>query len=347
MTPTFYILHGEDDFALAEHVQSLKEKLGDPTMALLNTTEFDGRTVTLAELRSATDALPFLSDRRMVIVEGLLSRLSGKGDEAEEGEEEAPPAALKEFRDALAEYLPHVPPTTRLVFVERKTLPERHKFLNLVAKSGGVGYARRFDPPKEGELPGWIQKRAKAAGGEFTRDGAQALAAAVGDEMRLLDNEIEKLLTYVDRARPVDVPDVETLTPYAGEVKIFDMVDAMGARQGKAAVQLLHRLLDQPSQYPLAVFAMIVRQFRLLLQTRELLDEGIPAAGIAGTLGLHPFVAGKVAEQCRKFSIEELDSIFRKLLDIDLVIKSSQVDAGLALETFVANPSGWRMGVGD
>lgn len=346
-TPTFYIFHGEDEFAIAEHVQSFKERLGDPTTASLNTTRFDGRTLTLADLRSAADALPFLSDRRLVIVEGLLSRLSGQGDEAEEGEEDEPPASLKDFRDALIDYLLHLPPTTRLVFVEHRELPGRNKFLILAAKSEGAGLARKFEPPTGGQLPGWIQKQAKAASGEFTREGAQALAAAVGDETRLLNNEIEKLLTYVDRARPVDVPDVETLTPYAGEVNIFHMVDAMGERQGRAAVQLLHRLLDQPGQYPLQVFGMIVRQFRLLLQARELVAEGATAGEIAGALRVQPFVAGKVADQCRQFSIEELDAIFRKLLDIDLAIKSSQMEPGLALETFVADPIGWRLGVGE
>ena len=345
MTPTFYIFHGEDDLSIAEHVQSFKYKLGDPATASLNTTQFDSRTVTLADLRSAADAMPFLSDRRLVIVEGLLSRFSGKGDEAEEGEEDDPPASLKDFRDALIEYLPHLPPTARLVFVEHKALPARNKFLNLAAKIGEAAIVRKFDPPDSGHLPEWIQKRAKGAGGQFTREGAQALAEAAGNDTRLLDNEIEKLLTYVDRARPVDVPDVESLTPYAGAVNIFHMVDAMGERQGRTALQLLHRLLDQ--QYPLQVFGMIVRQFRLLLQARELVAEAATTAEIAAALGAPPFVAAKIADQCRKFSIEELDSIFRKLLDIDLAMKSSQMDPGLALETFVADPIGWRLDVGD
>lgn len=339
--PSFYILHGEDEFAIAEEIQGLKEKLGDPATAALNTTQFDGRTVTLADLRSTADAMPFLAKRRLVIVNGLLSRLLSKADDPEQAEEDGAPASLKEFRDGLADYLPNVPPTTALVFVEHRVLPENNRFLRLVARSDGVGYRRRCDPPPGDKLPGWIMKRAKACGGEFTPAAAQALAAAAGDDTRLLDSEIEKLLAYVDRARPVELPDVETLTPYAGEVRIFDMVDAMGERQGRAAVQLLHRLLDQPGQYPLAIFAMIIRQFRLLLQARELLAEGASPAAIARALSLLPFVAAKIAEQCRKFSLDELDAIFRRLLDIDLAIKGSRIDSGLALETFVADPIGW------
>ncbi len=88
----FYLLHGPDEFAIAEFVDVLKDKMGDPAMASLNTTVFDGRSVTLPELRGACDAMPFLGSRRLVIVEGWLTKLLGK---AEEGEGEASPASSK------------------------------------------------------------------------------------------------------------------------------------------------------------------------------------------------------------------------------------------------------------
>src|SRR5574341_738137 len=126
----FYLLHGPDEFAIAEFVDALKEKMGDPAMASLNTTAFDGRSLTLTELRAACDAMPFLSPRRLVIVEGWLTKLSGK---AEGDEGEAPPASGKETLAALAEYLPHLPETTALVFVEKREIPERNPILRAAA----------------------------------------------------------------------------------------------------------------------------------------------------------------------------------------------------------------------
>jgi DNA polymerase-3 subunit delta len=337
--PSFYILHGEDTFAIAEQVHSLKEKLGDPSLAALNTVELDGRTVTLPELRSAADAVPFLTERRLVIVTGLLARLMGRTGE---GEEEAGATPIKEFRDALVAYLPQIPPTTALVLVESRPLPERNRFLNLAGRHES-GFAKRYDPPKGQALVQWIIKRARAAGGEFTSEAAQALASAVGEDTRLLDNEIEKLVAYADYSRPVDLPDVEMLTPYGGEVKIFDMVDAMGQKRGPAAVGYLLRLLDQPNQSPLSVFGMIARQFRLLLAARELLADGAAPAQVTAELSLPPFVASKVVDQARLFSLADLEAIFRRLLDMDLGIKSSQIDGALALETFVADPVSWQL----
>jgi DNA polymerase III subunit delta len=340
--PSFYILHGEDTFAIAEEVQSFKERLGDPALADLNTTELDGRNVTLADLRAAADAVPFIAQRRLVIVTGLLTRLLGRSSDDQPDEEESAPASLKEFRDALAGYLPDVPESTALVFVEPRALPGRNKFLNLAGRSE-AGFARRYDPPQGGALVKWILHRAKAGGGEFSVEAAQALVSAAGGDTRLLAHEIEKLLAYVDYARPVELPDVETLTPYGGEVRIFDMVDAMGQRRGAAAVNLLLRLLEQPNQAPLAVFGMVVRQFRLLLTAREMLAEGAAPAQFAGALRLPPFVVNKVLAQARLFSAADLEAIFRKLLDMDLGIKRSRIDAALALETFVADPVGWQL----
>ena len=72
------ILHGDDDFAIASRVRNLKNEMGDPSMASLNISELDGKIVALPELRGVCDAMPFLGDQRLILVNGLLTRLTGK-----------------------------------------------------------------------------------------------------------------------------------------------------------------------------------------------------------------------------------------------------------------------------
>src|SRR5258706_5200564 len=129
MTPRFYLLHGPDEFASAESLADLKAKLGDPAMGDLNTNLFDGRSAWLAEVRAITDTLPFLSARRVVIVDGWLTRLVKRADPADEGDQPAPEVAAdedakrsgsaREQLAALAEYLPNLPESTALVLVEK------------------------------------------------------------------------------------------------------------------------------------------------------------------------------------------------------------------------------------
>jgi DNA polymerase-3 subunit delta len=121
----------------------------------------------------------------------------------------------------------------------------------------------------------------------------------------------------------------------SGLSNIFDMVDALGHRDGQKASRELHHLLDQGDN-PLGLLAMIVRQFRLLIQVKELSEQSLPPDAIAKELKLHPFVVKKIGEQARNFSLPQLETIYRRLLDIDIEIKTGQTSDVLALDLLVA-----------
>jgi DNA polymerase-3 subunit delta len=341
MPPRFYLLHGPDEFAGAEFVAGLKDQLGEPSLAALNTTVLDGRTVTLAEVRAAADALPFLAPRRLVLVESWLTRLLARAEPAEAEDADAGADAddaprrggsAKEAMTALVDYLPHQPESTLLVLLEKRDLPERNLVLKAAAAAEWAA-VKRFELPKGEALVRWIRARAKAEGGDFTREAAESLAE-VEDDPRALGHEILKLLTYVGFERPVELDDVQTLTPAGSEAKIFDLVDLIGQRRGPQAMRELHKLLETAE--PLYVLSMIVRQYRLILQAKELLGERATEADISRALGLHPFPTGKVCAQARNFSLDGLERIYRRLLDYDVGIKTGQIEAAAALDTLVA-----------
>jgi DNA polymerase-3 subunit delta len=342
MTPRLYLLHGPDEFAAAEFLAALKDKLGDPALAALNTTIFDGRSVTLAELRVVCDALPFLTPRRLVVVEGwltrLLSRASAAGEPEADGEadaEDTPRAtsggSAREIMASLVAYAPQMPESTALVLVEPRDLPPGNVVLKAAAQAEW-GLVKQFPLVKGEALARWVRARAKAAGGEFSRAAAEALAE-VDDDPRALGNEIQKLLAYVDYARPVEIEDVQALTTVGSEAVIFDLVDALGQQRGPQAMRLLHNLLE--TQDPFYILTMIVRQYRLLLQARELLDARAGEGEVAAALKLSPYPAGKVCSQARNFTLDGLERIYRRLLEYDVSIKTGQIEAGAALDTLV------------
>ncbi|HET7090077.1 MAG TPA: DNA polymerase III subunit delta [Anaerolineae bacterium] len=331
----FYILHGEDEFSRAEQVAAFKEKIGDATVRDFNVTVLDGRKATLAELRLAADAVPFLADKRLVVVEGLLARLgAGKGGKGSSGDELS--GAAREFIAQLIDYLPQVPDSTRLVFVEARTLPPSNPILKLAASQPGKTVLA-FAIPKN-PVP-WIEKRALLHGGRIDRKAASKLAQVIGSDLRRLDSEIQKLITYVNAARPIGEDDVARLVSPSIEANIFDLVDALGRRDGRRAMGELHRLLDL-GENSLGLLAMITRQFRLLIQIKELQEKNVPAPEMAKTLGQHPFVIDKIGQQARNFSMEQLERIYVHLLDVDVGIKTGEVGDVLALDLLVAELAG-------
>jgi len=331
--PPFAILHGDDEFAIAERLAELKAEMGEPSMATLNITELDGKSVTLADLRGACDTMPFLTPHRLIIVRGLLARLAGKteGDEIESAT-----TSSQSFIDGLVEYIPQLTPTTSLILAESKPVNERSRIVKAANEVPGVEI-KKFEVPQGAEMARWIMRRAEAGGGKISPAGAEALALAAGEGgPRLLANEIEKLLAYVNWARPVERADVEQLIPAAGEAEIWDLVDALGARNAQLALNKFHTLLNMPSQDQFAIFGMIVRQFRLLLQVREILDNGGGQSQVMQTLTQKPYPAEKLIRQARNFTLPQLEAIYRRLLDLDLTLKSGGAEETTAIDTFIA-----------
>jgi DNA polymerase-3 subunit delta len=336
----FYILHGEDEFSRAEQLAKMQEMLagGDRSMADLNTTFLDGSRTTMGELRHACDAIPFLADRRLVIVEGLLSRLavsrSKRRERNTEGEE---PAWKKDYLTELTAYLPNLPPTTRLVFLEKESLPQRHPVMQLAKKVAkeqkDAAIVRRYDLPKDWELHAWIERRVKLKVGAIARDAAVMLAALVGQNLRMLDQEIEKLLLYTD-GRQVEVGDIQKLVSHARETSIFDLVDAVGYRKADQALSLLHRMLDD-GQAPLYILGMLARQVRILIQVKQLQGEGLNQEDIASRLQLHPYAVKKALAQGQNFSESQLETAHQRLVRTDWSIKTGASEEIVALDLLV------------
>ncbi len=338
--PVVYILHGEDDQAIEAFISQLTAKLGDPTTAEMNTTRVESKGLSLAALRAAGLTAPFLARRRLVLLDGFLSGLSarkGKSSEPESGEADSSSVSASDRKELLKEFLefvPEIPATTALVLVERRALPAAHAVLKWAEEHPAMAYVRAFVPPKGAALPGWILQRAKAEGGEFTPQAAQMLAAVVGDDLRLLAQEVLKLLTHAGFSRPVTPEDIAALTPESVYTNIFDMVDSIGNRDGGRAMRLLRKTMEQGNVG--GVFAMIVRQFRLLLLAREALDGGTPAAHLASALDVHPFVAQKLVSQARNFRLAALEDLYRRLRDIDEEVKTGRIELETAMEALVA-----------
>lgn len=313
----FYIFHGEDSYSQKETLAELQSKMGDPSMLALNTSRFEGKNVTLSQLLHACDSIPFLSEKRLVITEDLISN--------------KPP-----FLEELLDYLPNLPETTRLVFLESRKIPASNRFMKAV-KANENGYVKLFDKPKGGSLEKWIRDRVREAGGEISPHAAHLLALNVGNELGTLDNEIEKLVLYKGNAI-IEAEDVTLLCPYVAETSIFDLVDAIGSRHGPSSAQLLQRKLAE-GEDPVRLFSMIVRQFRLLIQVKELAGAGLAPPTIAAELNIHGFVAGKLFQQSHNFNMEQLEAIYAHLLEMDVGVKTGRTDMVTALDLLVAGIS--------
>ncbi len=319
--PTIYHLHGDDRLAMEEFVQSLQEKLGPGSNAAMNVLEFSASRFDYAEFEEACLSIPFLTPRRIIVLDGIESLPKDK-------------KWLERFYDLLE----MLPTSTALVLVEmRETTrsnrkPAVHPIAKWIGEHAEISYTRECSIPRGAGFVQWIHTRCSDLGGEISADAARLLADWVVEDPFQADQELRKLISYVDGARSIDAVDVQRLTPFQSHSNIFALVDAIGERKGRQAQRLLSRLLQEED--PGYAFAMVVRQFRLLLIAREALDTGQP---VDNALSLPAFVIQKLEGQARSFSDPELKQIYSRLLNIDVGSKTGTLDLEVGLDMLIAS----------
>ncbi|HLW01215.1 MAG TPA: DNA polymerase III subunit delta [Ktedonobacterales bacterium] len=355
----WYLFHGTDEFSAREALAALRAE-GDFGY---NLDTFKGTEVSLAALVATCDTYPFLSEQRLVVLEGLPEKQSGRKGasaapaEAEtsnpeataaEGAQPTQPAAPKKkgsatrkgrasgtdpkaFIAGLVGYLPRLPETTILAVVVDDALESGHPLMQ-AAKQGGK--VRQFPTPGGPALEQWIVERTQKLGCTITADAARGLAIYAGQQMRLLAGELDKLATYVGPGGRIDAASVRLLTPVAQQTRIFDLTDALARHERARALTILHELLDH-GEAPIGLTAFIGSQVRTLLQVKDLSERGLRAQQIAEVAGLNPFVVGKTLPLVRRFSLAQLKAAYRAVLGVDNALKRSRMPAELALDLLV------------
>ena len=313
-------IYGNDEFALARRLKKVRQRVDKEGM---NTTQFEARTMRKEELNMAVNAMPFLAKRRLVFLEKPSGEDKGKNQR-------------KDFID----FLESVPETTVLVLFEE--MDEKKASKNWLVKwaqsAKEIARAEAFMLPKAWQTADWvarIQKEAKSQGGEIESQAAARLAEMTGTNTRQAAQEITKLLTYANFSRPITLADVELLSVNTAQGDIFELVDALGSGRGKDAQAMLHQLLDEQDAF--SIFGMVVRQFRLLLLAREVIDN---RGNVQAELRQHPFVAKKLTAQARHFSISTLESIYKRLLVMDEEAKTGKTALDLSLDMLVVELAG-------
>jgi DNA polymerase III subunit delta len=321
--PNVYFLFGNDEFAITRKLKEFETDFTDPTSAAMNTARLDARSMSEDDLNNAVNAMPFLAKRRLVLLENSSSKYNN-------------PSARKKF----LEFIEKTPETTRLVIYESVEPKEadKHWLMKWAEKNNKLIQTRAFMLPRLRDMTGWIINETKNQVGQIEPRAAEMLKDMVGVDTRQAGMEIAKLLAYVNWARPVTGHDVETVCIVTSQQSVFDFVDALANGNGKSAQHLLHRLLETEDEFSL--WGMVIRQFRLLIQAREILDSRGNQNDVARALGVHPFVAEKTTQQAARFSIETLENIYHHLLNIDEGVKTSQITLDLALDSLVVELAG-------
>ncbi|MCQ2457542.1 MAG: DNA polymerase III subunit delta [Clostridia bacterium] len=263
------------------------------------------------EIIAAAETMPFMADRRLVIVRDLPA-LVGKS----EGDEQ------------LQSYLPGLPDTCILVFYCRTKPDARKKLYSLIKKTGNVVV---FSPLKDLELSSWVVKGFADRGRECAARTADFLIFTCGTDMSLLSNEIDKIASHGEAGTPVLPGEISALATPSTECTVFQMVDAVISGQSGRALMLMRNLLSA-GEDRIGLLAMLLRQYRFLQHVKIMQYEKKPREFIQQALGLSPYVCDRYLQQAKQYTGGQVKRAVRICADTDFAIKSGRIEQEGSLE---------------
>ncbi len=324
-----YILSGQDDFSLGQSLEEIKKGAADPALLMANTTILDGQQVTVDQLKTVAETLPFLAERRLVIINGLLERFEPKGRPGRQRkitEATNQQSVSKSFAACLSQ----IPDSTVLVLRDREVTSKNPLFQEVADKAK----VSSFPLLRGTKLHQWIQKRVIEESGSISPRAVDLLAKLVGGNLWIMASEIDKLVLFAS-GRRIEEEDVNSVVSDAQQTNVFAMVDAILESRVGRAEQLLQWLLQRgaASAY---LLLMLSRQVHMIVRAKELRSQGKSKIEIQNKLGVAEFALHKVLEQAEKYPLGRLKKVYAQLLETDLSIKTGKYEGELALNILVA-----------
>ena len=264
--PNVHLFYGEDTYSAwnKSHfwLKEFEKKYGE-----FNAITLEGEKLTFADFKETVDSVPFLGEKKFVLVRDFLR----DGKEADQ--------------KAVAEKLSDIADFSFVLFVEQEKPDARTTLFKTLKKIANI---QEFEPLIGPRLTAWVQTQVQERKGNIGSREAALLAETVGPNLWQMNQEIEKLLTYAN-GQPIPSEAIENLASPNLSSSIFKLTDYLGQRNAKLALKTLNILLESGEEIVKSMF-MIVRHFRILIQVRDCLDRNMDKTGITSKLKEHPFV---------------------------------------------------------
>ena len=304
-----YLLYGQERYLLRQYRDRLKTALcGDGDT--MNTHIYEGKDINVGEIIDLAETLPFLAERRVIIITG-----SG---------------LFKSGGERMAEYLQAPNETTYFVFTESE-VDKRSKLYKTVQSKG---YATEFTIQDESTLKRWIAGTLAKDNKKITENTVQLLLTKTGTDMDNIQMELEKLICYCMDRDVITDADVEAVCTNRITNHIFDMINAIADKRKKQALELYYDLLAL-KEPPMRILFLIARQCNMLLQAKELKSRGYDNRTVGSKLGVAPFIAGKYLTQASRFSTAVLQKAVQQCVEAEEAVKTGRLNDMMSVEILI------------
>jgi len=311
--PPITLLVGKETVLRDERISRIQKTLfKDKSVRDLNQHTLNASRQPLTEILTHAQTVPFLSEKRLLIVEGV---------------DTLPERDRKLF-------LKHLKSSPRFAVWILMTDAKNTRSAFLKQLAGMAEVVSCEAPYKDGEVKGWIRKKFAEVKKAVEPRAVEIIFEFIGKNLTSLAHAVEQLTLYTSDRKTVTAEDVEALLGESADQNIFNLYDALKAKRLNEALKILHRLKTQ-GRRPHEIIASLTWQFDRVLRIKNLLNQGLGAADIAAELRIHAFFAEQAIRRARGLKAESLKKDLRVLLDCDISVKRGLLREDLALEKCV------------
>ena len=301
-----YLLYGPESFLRLSYTKKLCDAIL-PESDSMNRVSFEGDKTTETAIIDFAETMPFFAERRLI-------RVKDSG-------------FFKNAVELLPDYMSRIPEYAVIVFSETE-VDKRNKLYKAVQK---YGYVSEFATQKEDQLMRWGAGILGHAGLRITSSDMSYLLSRTGPDMNHLALEIDKVISYCQGRSSVTRADIEAVTGTQIENHIFEMIDAVTARNQKKALDLYADLLAL-KEPPLRILYLIARQFNQLLMIKELAVVGNSVPMIAQKTGIRDFIVRRSMNTVRNYTADELRKHITYCTKMEEAVKTGNIAERLSVE---------------
>lgn len=310
-----YFFYGEEEYLKEYYADEVKKQVVAGDFADFNEERFIGKNFEMMSLKNAVESMPMMAEKKLIVLR-------------DSGLFKAEASAQKESLEAL---LQNLPDTVCFVIME-KEVDQRGRLYKLVKKRGLVV---EFKYQKTADLLAWVARVSGASKKKMEKEDIYYLLEHCDAGMMSLKNELEKLIDFCKNKTMMTKADIDQVCTKSLESRVFKMIDALMAKEQQLVFQYMREIqaLKEPG---IKILTLLYRHFSSVLRAKLLLEEGLPASGIASTLGIAPFIAERYARQSRHLTLKHLHNAIKSCARIDVQIKSGKGNDWVEIELFFA-----------
>ncbi|MDN0060712.1 DNA polymerase III subunit delta [Mediterraneibacter glycyrrhizinilyticus] len=309
-----YLLFGQEAYLKKQYKERFVKAMV-PEGDTMNYSSYEGKKTDIKEVIDLAETLPFFSERRLIVFEDTGFFKNGGND--------------------LADYINDgMPDTTYFIFVENE-VDKRSKLYKAVKAKGHIVELAAQD---ENTLRKWVSGLVRKEKKEMAQPDIAYFLNKVGTDMENITKELEKLFCYCLDRNVITREDVDAVCVTQITNHIFDMVNAVAAKDQRRALDLYYDLLAL-KEPPMRILSLMSKEYRDLYHVKELSRQGYARKEIASKAGLHPFVAGKYMDLAKRFQSGELRKVMEESADLEQRVKTGLMTDNLAVELFIVKQS--------